>query len=293
MYPHPDRKVKFQPRHDQLESRRLLSQAGANIPGATLLQSTNWSGYVANLSSQAPNSVTAVSGSWVVPTVTGSRHGSSYSSVWVGIDGYSDSTVEQAGTEQDVINGVPQYRAWWEMYSSGLQQPEQVISMTIQPGDKITASVQYAGSGNFVLTIKDTTRNELFTTTKNTTTTQSPTAQRSSAEWIVEAPGVGGRQASLANFGSVTFSNASATIDPGTGQVTGPISDPAWQNEVIDMVTNYGTLLDSTSSLDSTGTQFTVTYVGFSGWGGGQNGSGRAHSLMVSNEPRLAHSSDR
>jgi hypothetical protein len=284
MYPHPHRKVKFQPRHDQLESRRLLSQASADIPSATLLYSTNWSGYVANLSSSAPNSVMAVSGSWVVPTVTGPRHGSFYSAAWVGIDGNSDSTVEQTGTEADVINGVPRYYAWWEMYSSGLQQPEQVISssiMTIHPGDAITASVRYAGSGNFVLTINDTTRNESFTTTQNTTTTQSPTAQRSSAEWIVEAPTVAGRQASLANFQTVTFSNASATMDPGAGPHTGSISDPAWQVEVYDMVSQNGpflTLLDSTSSLNSAGTQFTVTYVGPSGSGVSHNGFGRAHT---------------
>ena len=58
------RKFKFQPRHDQLESRRLLST----------VYSTNWSGYgdATNLSAPATGSVTAVSGSWVVPTVTGS-----------------------------------------------------------------------------------------------------------------------------------------------------------------------------------------------------------------------------
>jgi hypothetical protein len=166
------------------------------------------------------------------------------------------------------------------MYSSGLQQPEQLIpGMTIQPGDTITASVQYTGSGNFVLTITDTTRNETFKTTQNTATTQSPAAARSSAEWIVEAPTVGGRQASLANFGTVTISNASATIDPGTGPVTGPISDPTWVNETIDMVSSSGTLLDSASPLDSTGTQFTMTYVGSSGSGGG--GGHGTHSLMV------------
>jgi hypothetical protein len=266
MHPHPRRKHQFQPRHDQLESRRLL----------TTVYSTNWSGYAAetNFSSPAANAVTAVSGSWVVPTVTGSsKGGSTYSAVWVGIDGFSDSTVEQIGTEQDVINGVAHYDAWWEMYSSGLQQPEQVISgMTIKPGDAITASVQYTGSGNFVLTINDTTRNESFPITQNTNTTQNPTAQLSSAEWIVEAPTVGGRQASPANFGTVTFSNASATIN----NVTGSISNSAWQNDAIDMVSSGGTtLLDSTSALDSTGTSFTVTYAGSSsgkGGGGGHKG---------------------
>ena len=58
-------------------------------------------------------------GSWIVPTVTGSSRGTTYSAVWVGIDGYSDSTVEQIGTEEDVVNGGPSMHAWWEMYSSG------------------------------------------------------------------------------------------------------------------------------------------------------------------------------
>jgi hypothetical protein len=257
MYRRSHRKFKFQPRHDQLESRRLLST-----------YSTNWSGYAAatNLSNPATGSVTAVSGSWVVPTVTGPRHGTYYSAAWVGIDGLSDQTVEQIGTEQDVSNGKAQYDAWWEMYSSGRGMPEQVISgFTVKPGDSITASVKYVGSGNFTLTINDTSESESpFTITENTNATQSPTASQSSAEWIVEAPTVGGRQASLANFGTITFSNASATINPGKGAVTGPIDDSAWQNEAIEMITNRGSLLDTASALtDSSNTSsFTMTYVG-------------------------------
>ena len=242
-------KFKFQPRHDQLESRRLLST----------VYSTNWSGYGAatNLSAPATGSVTAVSASWVVPSVTGPRRGTDYSAVWVGIDGLSDSTVEQIGTEQDVSNGTAHYDAWWEMYSSGKGQPEQVISgFTIKPGDSISASVKNTGSGNFVLTITDSTSNKTFTTTQNTSKTQSPTASQSSAEWIVEAPTVGGRQASVADFGTIAFTNASATIN----SVTGPINDSAWQNEAIDMVNSRGSLLDSTSALNSAGTGFTVTY---------------------------------
>jgi len=270
------RKFKFQPRHDQLESRRLLST----------VYSTNWSGYgdATNLSAPATGSVTAVSGSWVVPTVTGPRRGTDYSAAWVGIDGLSDSTVEQIGTEQDVSNGTAHYDAWWEMYSSGLGQPEQVISgLTIKPGDSISASVQYTGSGNFALTITDTTENKSFTTTQNTSATQSPTASQSSAEWVVEAPTVGGRQASLADFGTITFTNASATIN----SVTGPINDSAWQNEAIDMVTSRGSLLDSTSALNSGGTGFTVTYDGTAAaqFGGGRAGGGAMQPRTVRTNP--------
>ena len=89
--------------------------------------SNNWSGYVAatNLFQPQPNSVTEVSGSWIVPKVTptGPSTGSTYSSVWVGIDGWntksiSSPTVEQVGTSENVINGLPRYWAWWEMWSS-------------------------------------------------------------------------------------------------------------------------------------------------------------------------------
>ena len=61
-------------------------------------------------------SVSYVAGSWVVPTVSTKTNG--YSSVWVGIDGYSSSTVEQIGTEEDVVNGKATYYAWYEMYPS-------------------------------------------------------------------------------------------------------------------------------------------------------------------------------
>ena len=123
------------------------------------------------------------------------------------------------------------------MYSSGKGQPEQVITgMTIEPGDSITASVQYITSGtyagDFYLSIVDNSRaNDSFSTYESSSQTQSPLAQRTSAEWIVEAPSVGGSIAAIANFGSVTFTNASATING----VTGPINSSSWQSQAINI----------------------------------------------------------
>jgi hypothetical protein len=107
--------------------------------------------------------VTAVSGSWIVPTVTGPPTGSYDSSVWAGIDGYGNNTVEQTGIAADRINGSPIYYVRWEMYSSGAQQTAQVISsMPVDPGDSITASVRYISSGahagQFYLSIVDNSR---------------------------------------------------------------------------------------------------------------------------------------
>ena len=149
--------------------------------------------------------------------------------------------------------GVAQYSVWWEMYPG----PSKTISMTIKPGDSISASVQYEGSNEFELSITDNTTGKSFSTEQSFKA--SPVA-RSSAEWIVEAltlvGGGGSSQSALANFGTITFTNASATING----VTGPINDSAWQAVAINMVNSSGSLLDTTSALGSSGTSFTVTF---------------------------------
>jgi len=226
----------------------------------------SWSGYVAatNLANQQANSVSAVYGSWIVPKVTGPSTVSTYSSVWVGIDGSNgNNTVEQVGTEQSVVNGVPVYAAWWQMYSTGKEQPPQTITgMTVTPGDSITASVQYISSGahagQFYLSIVDNSRNEYFSTYESSSQTQSPLAQRSCAEWIVEADTVGGIIATLPNFGSVTFTNASAVING----VSGAINAPSWQSEALD-IDSFG-LQDWTSVLTNSWS-FVVTNVPIAG----------------------------
>ncbi|WP_367305954.1 G1 family glutamic endopeptidase [Alicyclobacillus acidocaldarius] len=123
-----------------------------------------------------------------------------YSSSWIGIDGFNNSDLIQTGTEQDYVNGHAQYDAWWEI----LPAPETVISsMTIAPGDHMSAHIHNNGNGTWTITLTDVTRNETFSTT------QSYSGPGSSAEWIQEAPQIGGRIATLANYGETTF-------DPGT-----------------------------------------------------------------------------
>jgi hypothetical protein len=231
-------------------------------PAPAAISSPNWSGYVAasNLNNPQAGSVTAVSGTWNVPAVSGPSVGIFDSSTWVGIDGFDGGTVEQLGTEQDLVNGVPVYRAWWEMFSSGWQQPEQIITgMTIMPGDSISASVQYitsgAHAGQFDLTITDNSRPfDSFSTYQSSPGTQSPLAQRSTAEWIMEAPSVGGQIAQMPNFSTVTFTSATAVIDG----IPGPINSPAWQSASLDLAAN-GVRLDTTSVLTGSGQGFSVS----------------------------------
>ncbi len=234
-----------------------------NTPNPDAQTSTNWSGYAAaaNLTNPPDDSVSAVYGSWVVPTLTGPLTGTADSSTWVGIDGYGTSTVEQTGTQQVINNGVVTYCAWWEMYSSGDKQPQQTIqSMIVKPGDQITASVQYmtsgANAGEFCLSINDTSRaGDSFTTYQSSAQTQNPLADRSTAEWIMEAPTVNGSISTIANFGSVTFTGASAVING----IRGSINASPWQSVALD-IAKGGVQYDTTSLLSSPGTSFTVRY---------------------------------
>lgn len=156
--------------------------------------SSNWSGYA--ITGSGFNSIT---GDWTVPTVQRSTK-STYSSSWIGIDGFNNNNLIQTGTEQDYYNGSAHYDAWWEI----LPASETVISsLTVRPGDHIHADIENKGSGQWTITLQN------VTTGKSFTTTQTYNGPQTSAEWIQEAPTVGGRVATLANYGKVTF-------DPGT-----------------------------------------------------------------------------
>jgi hypothetical protein len=209
--------------------------------------STNWSGYAVSTNAGA---VTAVSGSWTVPTVTGS--GTSDSAAWVGIDGFNSPTVEQTGTAMDIVNGHAQYSAWFELFPNA---EVTISSVTVHPGDTINASVTYnTAAKDFVLSITDVTDGNTFTTTQS-----APTAQRSSAEWIVEAPSSNAGVLPLANFGSATFANAQATINGASGPINAARPN-ATVNQINMVNGNTGAVEATTSGLTASGSGFTVTF---------------------------------
>jgi len=229
-----------------------------HIPGPRSLRvpagqvtSTNWSGYAAanNLSHPTKNSVTAVSGSWIVPTVKSTGH-NDYCSLWVGIDGYNSPTVEQIGTEHDCIGGVQQDYAWFEMYPGGSYS---IGGFALKPGDVISASVVYSGNNVFTMTIWNDTQ-KIYTTIP-TSYTRSTTALRESAEWIVEAPYLNGILP-LTNFVTAYMWGCMATING----VTGPIGTSSWQNVGIEMTTSNGAAKDLTSVLLPDKGSFFVTW---------------------------------
>jgi hypothetical protein len=163
--------------------------------------SSNWSGYA--ISGSAFNSVT---GQWTVPGASQSRK-ATYSSNWIGIDGFNDSSLIQTGTESDYYNGSTHYYVWWEI----LPAPETVIpSISVTPGDVITASITHGSGSAWTIAITDKTKNKSFSTTKTYTGPQT------SAEWIEEAPSLGGHVTTLANYGQATFNPGTVNgLNPG------------------------------------------------------------------------------
>ncbi len=205
----------------------------------TNVTSTNWSGYAVSSSS-----VTDVKGSWVAPSVTCTSK-TTYSSFWVGIDGYTSKTVEQTGTDSDCSDGTARYYGWYEFYPAG--SVDFGSKYPVKPGDHISAEVSVSGA-DFTVTMKDSS-GWTFSITKAVSS-----ASKSSAEWIVERPEVGSKLSSLSDFGKVGFTSDYATING----VTGPISSFTY---VAITMKQSGKILDKPSALskDGTGT-FTVTW---------------------------------
>ncbi|MBR7839591.1 hypothetical protein KDL01_40440 [Actinospica durhamensis] len=191
------------PSHVGIVSAPLASQESHSVHGlsklsSTTVESSNWSGYAATGASGA---FTSVSASWTQPTLTCTSK-TTYSSYWVGLDGYSNSALEQTGTEADCIGGKATYGAWWEV----LPASESAYSVTVKAGDSLSASVVYNGSSSFTMTLTDSTQGW----TKTTTHAGSSGFANSSAEVIAEATEVNGSIAKLSDFGTASFTNATA-----------------------------------------------------------------------------------
>lgn len=195
--------------------------------------SSNWSGYAATGAK-----FTSVSASWIQPTAT-CTSSDTWSSFWVGLDGDGSHSVEQTGTEADCSGGTPMYSAWFEMY------PAYPVSYNdaVGPGDRFTASVTSDSNSSFTLTLNDTTRGWTHTVTKRLRG-----AKLASAEVIAEAPSTLYGPLPLTDFGTVSFSDASAN-----GR---PIGD--FSPDRITMAAG-GTTLAGTSTLTG-GNAFSVTW---------------------------------
>jgi hypothetical protein len=212
--------------------------------------SGNWSGYAVT-----GGTFNSVSGTWTVPTVNCNGAATGGSSTWVGLDGDGNSTVEQLGTTQDCLWGGASYSAWYELY------PQAEIGLpskyTVNPGDVIHAWTQYINTKDeYWFHMQNRTRG--WTWDLYVASPTSPRPTNTSAEWIEEQYSCFYTCSWLANFGTVTFTEAVASRPSAPQQ---PIS--AFPYDAISMVDGSGVVKAQPSALSATsfGSKFSVTFL--------------------------------
>jgi hypothetical protein len=209
-----------------------------SVGGSNL--SYNWAGYQAT-----GGTFTGVSGTWTVPSVP-SANTTEADATWVGIGGVTSHDLIQAGT-QALINGsgAPAYQAWYEILPNTTQQ----VPLTVSPGDSMTASIAETatGSGEWNVSIRDNTTGQSYQTSLSYNSSQS------SAEWIEEMPSDGSSFVPLDNFGTVSFSGATAVENGNSVSMTGASATE------LTMVNGTGQALATPSAIGADGESFTVT----------------------------------
>jgi hypothetical protein len=227
---------------------RSTAAALATGGGATSLPSVNWSGY-ADVEGGS-NRVSSVSGEWVIPNVqcpSGNyQYQAAFNAQWVGIDGATNSTVEQLGTATQCFEGVEYYYVWYEMFPGGMVEEgtQACINNNVdcpEPGDHITASVTVTPAGNYTLSLTDFTHPaESFTVTASCAPS---TCLDSSAEWIMERPAFelpfGFQILPLGSFSLTGFANGALTSGGRTTDIEGFKDGPVYDVQMSDDTASY------------------------------------------------------
>jgi Peptidase A4 family len=215
--------------------------------------SYNWSGYAD--SESGSKTVSYVSGSWTLPAVrcpsAPYQNQDAFLANWVGIDGFSNGTVEQLGTAAQCYEGVTYYYVWYELFPANTVEEGTAACINDntdcpQPDDQISASVSVKPTGDgvnnsYTLTLIDHTRpDESFSTTQ---TCAIATCADASAEWIVERPAFslpfGFQILPLADFTRTFFSRASVVSGGRFSSIAGFKDGPIYDIPMIDDSASY------------------------------------------------------
>jgi len=212
--------------------------------------SNNWSGYAET------GSFSGVTAAWSVPAVAATAS-PTFSSAWVGVDGFGNSSLIQTGTEEDYYNGAAHYGAWWEILPAA--ETPLPPSYAVAAGDRMKAAIYETtstggqpGKGmgrahTWVISLSDTSRRWSYTTT------QSYNGPGASADWVVEAPTVNGKISTLAHY-TITPPAGSGDFD-NAGFLTSPVSagSPVYVNAGLNRLKNAGVMIQNNVQVSTPG----------------------------------------
>ena len=254
---------------------RRVKPAAMEAPGT----SVNWSGFV--LPNELVISGTGrggvhfdhyddVRGSWTVPFATGDPNNATYSSLWVGLDGYGLTDLVQAGTETDTINTTTDFAsitlistyAWTEFLPLEKNSIE-VAGFPVFPGDRIFVEVWVTGNGDAAFFLFNESAGISYLITTPLAGTPLPLKQ---AVWIMERPAVTAQASGifgkytylpfLSNYGSAFLSDAFAGRSdiPGAAGIVSYLDSRTVDLSMVDKADT--TTLSTATALDSSNMRF-------------------------------------
>lgn len=224
----------------QHSANQRVARHVAKIKGLSQVSSTNWSGYA-----DTSSTFSTVTAHWTEPSAS-CTSATSLAAFWVGIDGYSSSSVEQDGTLIECYLGTAYQYTWWEMYPTN---DIQVVGSTLAAGDSITSSVVRSGT-SYTLKVTDSTHSaDSFSTTQTCSS-----CANSSAEWIAEAPSGSSGVYPLSHFSTWTASSATVTGSSGAGVIS------SYTDDEITMIDSSSRVKAQPGALNSSGNGFSVTW---------------------------------
>ena len=263
-------------RGQSVERRVSVPQASArpvsppSPPPPPWRVSGNWSGYVL----PSPGTpVTFAGGQFTVPILNCRATPNAGVGVWAGIggdpsnQGSSDGSLLQTGVTSECVNGIQSDVGWWEEFPQ--YSAVNFSSFSVSPGDHIKAEVYQSSNGSWVTWLDDESTGlagimvsgegwGVEADTANSFYYQGRTATLTygggyTAEWIAEAYTQGdGTQATLANYGTVTFTNLQMN----------PAGLPLLPSDEVALQPQGAPSVISTPSAAGADTSFSVTYTG-------------------------------
>ncbi len=209
--------------------RTMLARPRAPKAGTVL--SSNWSGYA--ITAKSGQTINRMQALFTVPNVDCARstlgtNGAVWSD-WAGLDGFTTSTVEQAGVGASctTTTGPATYFSFYEMFPN-----PGVTFAGINPGDAIVVVIQRVSTG-WQLTLQDRTTGGGFTTVQ--TCPSGSTCRDANGEQITEDyNGSVAAGFNLADFGLDNQTDLLATSGGGRSGSLG--SGGLWTSSTVDMV---------------------------------------------------------
>jgi hypothetical protein len=197
-------------------STALAAQGRVPVPppGFPSIGSPTMAGYVALPKSGGATSFDHVLAHYFVPTLNCGMTPNATVEHWAGLDGFSDSTLEQVGVVENCTSGSPAYYTSYDMYPAA----PKTLPVSISPGQSVESSVSYNSStGRYSLMMINLTTGQSATRSAACPTV----CDNSSAEVM---------SSGTADFNEVNFEDIDVTDSAG---LSGGLAGSSWNTDEV------------------------------------------------------------